>query len=582
MTTTATSGTVSTGTGPVDAAATDTSAASAPLADTSPTDAAAVELRRQAWAFLAALPASVTMPAGTGKTHLLAATVAQIHAHVHAGAPGDGGQDGKRVLVLTHTNAGMHAIRRRLDRMGAAEHARVSTITAFAFELARAYPRLGGIDIPPVPDWSDTPRYQDAALRVSASPHLQAVLGASFSHLFVDEYQDCSQQQHDIVLNLAAAVPATGVLGDPLQAIFGFSDPLIAWTTVQASFPDHRVPQNPWRWSDGNDALGAWLLALRQRLVAGEELDLSRGTPPAVTFRPSSADGRALGTVTRTLDATWDSVVVICGVAPGMARYTASRLHGYSVMEDVAGTEMRKQLTQLGRTNPASYPLWLLETVKLFFTGHAKLDSPLRDRLVAGKSVVSLKRDGHQPTLEALDAVRDQPDLATVASSMAAVVGSGATRLHSHEAWYDMINAIRATADTITSTQPTISGPDELSERLVHHLSATRDRLRHTGRPERRLIVSRTTLIKGLEYDHVVIANIAHISDVCNLYVALTRARKTVTILGAQPAIRLKSTPEVGSGRTTSRPASPAAPPSTCDTLSSSPARRASSRASRT
>lgn len=552
MTTTATSGTVSTGTGPVDAAVTGTSAASAPLADTSPTDAAAVELRRQAWAFLAALPASVTMPAGTGKTHLLAATVAQIHAHVHAhihaGAPGDGGQDGKRVLVLTHTNAGVHAIRRRLDRMGAAEHARVSTITAFAFELARAYPRLGGIDIPPVPDWSDTPRYQDAALRVSASPHLQAVLGASFSHLFVDEYQDCSQQQHDIVLNLAAAVPATGVLGDPLQAIFGFSDPLIAWTTVQASFPDHRVPQNPWRWSDGNDALGAWLLALRQRLVAGEELDLSRGTPAAVTFHPSSADGRALGAVTRTLADTSDSVVVICGVAPGMARHAASRLRGYSVMEDVAGAEMRKQLTRLGRTSSAEYPIWVLSAIKLFFIGHAKLDTTVRDRLIAGKSVAGLKREGHQPTLAALDAVQDRPDLATVASSMAAVVGSGATRLHSHEAWYDMIHAIRATAEATTSAQPGVSGTDELDERLVHHLGATRDRLRHTGRPERRLVVSRTTLIKGLEYDHVVIADIAHIahiSDVCNLYVALTRARKTVTVLGGQPTIRLKPTPGV-------------------------------------
>jgi hypothetical protein len=384
------------------------------------------------------------------------------------------------------------------------------------------------------------------------------------------------------VLNLATAIPATGVLGDPLQAIFGFADPLIPWTTVQTSFPDHHVPQNPWRWSDGNDALGAWLLALRQRLVAGEELDLSRGTPPAVTFRPSSADGRALGAVTRTLAATSDSVVVICGVAPGMARYTASRLYGYSVMEDVAGAEMRKQLTRLGRAGPAGYPLWLLETTKLFFTGHAKLDTTVRNRLVAGKSVVGLKRDGHQPTLEALDAVRKQPDLATVASSMAAVVGSGATRLHSHEAWYDMINAIRATADATTSAQPTISGLDELSERLVHHLGATRDRLHHTGRPERRLVVSRTTLIKGLEYDHVVIADIAHISDVCNLYVALTRARKTVTILGTQPTIRLKPTPGGSSGRTTSRPANSAAPTSTSAARSSATARRASSRASRT
>ena len=31
---------------------------------------------------------------------------------------------------------------------------------------------------------------------------------ASFAYLFVDEYQDCNLNQHDLILEIAAAIPA--------------------------------------------------------------------------------------------------------------------------------------------------------------------------------------------------------------------------------------------------------------------------------------------------------------------------------------------------------------------------------------
>jgi ATP-dependent exoDNAse (exonuclease V) beta subunit len=55
-------------------------------------------------------------------------------------------------------------------------------------------------------------------------------------------------------------------------------------------------------------------------------------------------------------------------------------------------------------------------------------------------------------------------------------------------------------------------------------------------------VVSRTVLIKGLEYDHVIIPNLERISDHCNLYVALTRARKSVTVIGRKSTITLSET----------------------------------------
>src|SRR5664279_4223233 len=59
---------------------------------------------------------TVTAPAGCGKTHLIAETLTR-----HTGT--------KRVLVLTHTNAGVAALRGRLDHAGVPSKAyRLSTI----------------------------------------------------------------------------------------------------------------------------------------------------------------------------------------------------------------------------------------------------------------------------------------------------------------------------------------------------------------------------------------------------------------------------------------------------------------------
>lgn len=87
------------------------------------------ELATLARNLLDSAPCSVEMPAGTGKTHLLAAAVA-IAA-----------EQGHRSLVLTHTHAGVDAIRNRLKTFGVPTGmSRVETITSWAFSLAMAYP----------------------------------------------------------------------------------------------------------------------------------------------------------------------------------------------------------------------------------------------------------------------------------------------------------------------------------------------------------------------------------------------------------------------------------------------------------
>jgi superfamily I DNA/RNA helicase len=55
----------------------------------------------------------------------------------------------------------------------------------------------------------------------------------SYSGIIVDEYQDCPIDAHRLIAALKAPMPCR-VLGDELQAIFGFRDELVDWSNVRS------------------------------------------------------------------------------------------------------------------------------------------------------------------------------------------------------------------------------------------------------------------------------------------------------------------------------------------------------------
>ena len=115
-----------------------------------------------------------------------------------------------------------------------------ATLDGFAIRLIRLFPKRSGHD-PAVLELAspknDYPAIRDAAVAMVAAGHLSDVLPATYAGLFVDEYQDCSLVQHALTVAAAEFLP-TCVLGDPMQAIFGFKgNPLVDWEEdVHAAF----------------------------------------------------------------------------------------------------------------------------------------------------------------------------------------------------------------------------------------------------------------------------------------------------------------------------------------------------------
>lgn len=64
-----------------------------------------------------------------------------------------------------------------------------------------------------------------------------------------------------------------------------------------------------------------------------------------------------------------------------------------------------------------------------------------------------------------------------------------------------------------------------------------RNQVRIAGRPQSARVISRPVLIKGLQYDHAVVLD-GNVHTATSLYVALTRARKSLTILSGSKTIQ--------------------------------------------
>lgn len=454
---------------------------------------------------------SVTAPAGCGKTQLIADALSQ-----YTGI--------KPILVLTHTNAGVTALRARLQRGGVPSSAyRVSTIDGFAMRLAAKFPLRAGLNAR-VLDLAN-PNADYPAIRVAVQGLLQAghicdPIASTYSRLLVDEYQDCNTAQHAIVCSIAQTLP-TCILGDPMQAIFGFRDPLVHWEReAQAEFPPIGALQTPWRWQlAGMDALGAWLLQARTSLQAGQPVDL-REAPEGVQWvrltQGMEVQQRLLAA--RTEAPNRDGRVLVIG--------------------DSMNVNGRHQLTMQtpGATSVEAVDLRDL----LNFARRFDLASPNALRLLAEFATSLMTEVGTANLLARVETIRGGRARTPATPAEAAAVTFMATlnyttsidlllsladqrgaRVYRPEVLHCCISALRATGG---------------EGGFIGAAMQTRERNRHLGRPLGRRAVGSTLLLKGLEADVVVILEPERMTAQ-HLYVALTRGARRVVVCSSTPLL---------------------------------------------
>ncbi|MEX6503368.1 UvrD-helicase domain-containing protein [Pseudomonas zhanjiangensis] len=456
---------------------------------------------------------SITAPAGCGKTQLIADT---LIAHTQS----------KPILVLTHTNAGVAALCARLRRAGVPSSAyRVSTIDGFSMRLIAKFPVRSGHNTQILelhqPN-ADYPAIREAARQLLHAGHLAQPLRASYARLLVDEYQDCNVVQHAIVSALAQVLP-TCVLGDPMQAIFGFrGNRLVHWANeVQPQFPAAGELGTPWRWRlAGAENLGQWLLVIRQQLQAGQPVDM-RTAPAEVRLVQLNAGTEAQQRLVaaRTLAPNAQGTVLIIGDAMNVQgrHQLTSQTPGAMAVEAVDLRDLVNFARQfdLQGINPLAQ---LAEFASSVMTGVRAANLRTRVESLRGG------RARTPPTPAETEAVAfvAEPTLERAHRVLNVLADQPGSRVFRPEVLHCCRSAMQAVAG---------GAPDFLTAAIQ-----ARERNRHLARPIARRSVGSTLLLKGLEADVSVILH-PELMTAQNLYVALTRGARQVVVCSPTPIL---------------------------------------------
>ena len=438
--------------------------------------------------------------AGCGKTE----TVANA-----AGLYSDG-----RQLVLTHTHAGVKALKDRLRKVGTPRgQVHVDTIAGFALRYAASFPGRSGIVTTEPQATEEWAAVYEGARRVFEGRVGSGVLQESFAGVYVDEYQDCTKDQHRLVMALADVVPARVVL-DPLQGIFGFAGKLVSVEhDLAPEFEPLPELTTPWRWQNGNRELGDWLVDVRRALerdapidLAGAPIDHGAATPQNQTATCRAVAGR-------------DGSVVAIGQWPQDCQSLGRRLRGvFTCMEPIECPDL---MSWAGRIEAANGPARAAELIRFASTCKTTVGTDLgsaRNRFAAGAMASPAGSEQKRAAIAALNHVASSGDLNGVLRAMRAVDRLPGY-LYRRELWREMGHTIRSFG---TDRHLTLPG-------AAWHV---RDGGRQAGRRVERRTVSRTLLVKGLEFDHAILLD-ADRHDRMNLYVALTRAASSLTVLSA-------------------------------------------------
>ncbi|EJN6524566.1 UvrD-helicase domain-containing protein [Escherichia coli] len=467
-------------------------------------------------AVLGARRGLVVAPAGCGKTHLIT-EVLSVAQH-------------KPYLVLTHTTAGVTALKKRLKRFSVpSQNYVVTTIDGWALRIAGSFPGLCPVDVGPEVPNQFYPSLRRSVLALLREGNINEAVRASYSRLLVDEYQDCNVLQHEMTVALSHLLP-TVVFGDPMQCIFSFSGPMPHWRdTVQVSFPVLTTLDTPWRWNNVNaPALGEWILDVREKLLNDESIDLA-SCPDFVRFHSLTRDQNA--NLVRQQQEYYallrqypdDSLLVLGDSRRVTSRHQfAQRINGIDVVEPVDLSDVMRMAQGLDSEDTGSGMLDRILRIATEMMTNVEVNLTLRrvSRILAGRN-----RTAASLLENALVTLVREPSRHNTRSALQQLEEKEGTRVFRS-------GACQALKDALSLS---VSSP-EMS--IYEAASVVREQRRYQG--DRRIThrsIGSTLLLKGLECDHALILDAGSMSA-SNLYVALSRGAKSVVLFSGSREFR--------------------------------------------
>ncbi|MBN1005681.1 UvrD-helicase domain-containing protein [Amphritea pacifica] len=457
----------------------------------------------------------VIAPAGYGKTHLIANAVEATT---------------QRQLILTHTYAGVHSIQKKMQDLAVpSSRYRIDTIASWSLRMCLNYPITSNWD-KEFPSGNEWKQLYVACTSLLNKPFMKRIVLSSYAGVYVDEYQDCSTQQHFLVEALANLLPCR-LLGDPMQAIFDFADQPVDWE--QYIYPHyHNLGELriPWRWNlAGSKELGDWLDGVSMSLRAGGKIDLNAPLPKGVeriaVDLDDFANPKRLNFFYRFLKNEEAVIAIYSGdqKSKNKTHKLAQLLRGkFSSIEEVEGKDLLSIIKQLEKEpSPGKRLLCVIKLAKKCFNS---VDKVLTAATKRGQRGNLTKTTRYPDVLEATNNYLNESTSSNLLRILDAINRKPETSAYRRDMLNRMLKILRLHAEN-----PDLS--------LMESAQRFQRDLRHAGRPIRHnKLIGTTLLVKGLEYPHAIILDADAMSPK-ELYVALTRGAKSITIVSQKGVI---------------------------------------------
>ena len=460
----------------------------------------------------------IEAPAGFGKTHTICECIELL-------------PDDQTQLILTHTHAGIASLQQKLKSRGVPHHKySIETITGLAQRVVLSF-----LMNKPTYNQNDGTNYFpyiiQTATAIMDSCLVKSMFTCNFDGMFVDEYQDCTNDMHNFLMKFINLFPIR-VLGDELQGIFNFRNNKTVDFSQLKKIEKYQL-STPWRWRiDGNNRkLGEWILHARKALTNKSNcINIPFGNYESYGVYCYATQGwqEKIGLIKQFLsDAEKEEMSILI--------LTSTFLNANKRAQLKAVIDQRNSIALIEPFDEQSYYQTTLSIDNIVNRQTCEPHSFIK--ILSELSFTSKSINEWFNKSGNLIQKRQRTPLCDTFSTMTSEIHSNP----SYKNIYDFLNFFRFTAkgkclrhNLFHQVIKSLDLAHQNGTTALEEMTTLKNKERRMGRKAEMANIGTTLLTKGLEYDIVIIANSEELKDRNNFYVAISRACKKLYILSTE------------------------------------------------
>lgn len=433
-----------------------------------------------------------------------------------------------RRLILTHTHAGVSSLQQKFKEEKINSNCyNIETISSFAQKFVLSF--LNDLTLPSQEDKQYWGSVFQRAIALFKNDNILSIVKESYIGLFVDEYQDCNLQHHEMIL-LLSNVLKLHILWDPLQGIFDFDGKPVDLED-KAQFSDFKENlyylTEPKRREKHSPKLWLEIHEIRNMLIQKKDILLNKFSTIEHYIRDSRTllQNKEFQNLIYGLSNTYESILIINPISFKKSLrlpfiHTFGRIFWFlEAIDDEDFYIISKHIDEF-HCNKDIKILYII-LCELFSENSI---GPRFSKKKLFEKWIDKNHDAAKFLSQKFDEYIDSNKLFLLEQILLFLYKNTSVRCHRRELLYSIRQAI--------------SNAQENGISVYDWMKVFRNSVRMKWRSVDNRVVGTTLLTKWLEYDVVVILNAQIFQCYKNFYVAISRAVKKLIIIANVDTLR--------------------------------------------